>query len=204
MKTAMLTIAGDLSNTGWTPAAAALAAAESVIDSHRFATETDRVLARHEGDEGLALFPSTDELMAMGVSLFDLSRALEAGLKGEDVAGLLASYDADTLNATSPTTTSTPSSRPSTPTRWSGCCIGTASAPASDAEAQAPAGTGASCRCLPFFPIWLWPQGVDRMIARPGSIPGQPPFFNPESTIGSWRRPGPGFTEISGSGAGLT
>ncbi|MGD9681924.1 MAG: hypothetical protein AB7W16_12135 [Candidatus Obscuribacterales bacterium] len=98
MKTAMLTIEGDLSNTGWTPAAAALAAAESIIDSHRFANETDRVLARHEGDEGLALFPSTDELMAMGVSLYDLSGALEAGLKGEDVAGLLASYDADTLN----------------------------------------------------------------------------------------------------------
>ncbi|MBZ0188944.1 MAG: hypothetical protein K8F91_22055 [Candidatus Obscuribacterales bacterium] len=94
----MLTLSANLLSTGWTPAAAALAAAESVVDSNRFANDCDRILARYESDDELALFPSTDVLMVRGVNLFELSKAFEAGLTGEGFAGLFASMDVDTLN----------------------------------------------------------------------------------------------------------
>lgn len=53
-------------------------AAESIIDAHRFADLTDRVLARFEDVD--ALFPSADELTAKGGDIVVIADALSAGL----------------------------------------------------------------------------------------------------------------------------
>ena len=81
---------------GWTAEAMALASLAHTIDGYRFASETDAVLARHEGDEGLALFPSVDELIESGVELHALASALNNGLTGEAFA------EAAELHATHP------------------------------------------------------------------------------------------------------
>lgn len=83
---------------GWTAEAMALASLAHTIDGYRFASETDAVLARHEGDEGLALFPSVDELIESGVELHALASALNNGLTGEAFADCLRNLDVDTLN----------------------------------------------------------------------------------------------------------
>lgn len=83
---------------GWTAEGLAEVCLATQIDQYRFASETDAVLARHEGDEGHALFPSVDDLIERGVDLFGLASAFENGLTGEGFAELLSSMDVDTLN----------------------------------------------------------------------------------------------------------
>lgn len=83
---------------GWTLASANEAIVESVIDQHRFACIGDRVLARYEGDEGHALFPSTEELTERGINLEVLAAAFNNGLTGEGFAGLLSTMSVDSLN----------------------------------------------------------------------------------------------------------
>lgn len=68
--------------TGWTESDARDAAVEAVIESHRYADEADRVLARYEDVE--TLMPSYDELKGMGVNVVALAKALQNGL---DAAG---------------------------------------------------------------------------------------------------------------------
>ena len=62
---------------GWTEAAVA----EVVIDSHRFASHEDRVLALWDG-EGASetVMPSCQELVALGVDVVALAEALQNGL----------------------------------------------------------------------------------------------------------------------------
>lgn len=83
---------------GWTAEGLCEVMLSAQIEQYRFASEFEAVLARHEGDEGLALFPSVDELIERGVELFALASAFENGLTGEGFAGLLSSMDVDTLN----------------------------------------------------------------------------------------------------------
>lgn len=83
---------------GWTAEAVAAVGLACQIDEHRFASESDAILARHEGDEGHALFPSVDELIECGVELHALASALNNGLTGEGFAECLRSLDVETLN----------------------------------------------------------------------------------------------------------
>lgn len=83
---------------GWNADGVIHAVLAHQIDEHRFESDDDAVLARHEGDEGFALFPSVDELMAEGVNLFALNSAFEQGLTGQGFAEIHASLDVETLN----------------------------------------------------------------------------------------------------------
>ena len=76
---------------GWTRAAAEEASAESVIDHHRYADETDRVLASYE--DVPTFYPSFDELVALGVDVKAMAAALTEGTVnpadlGQDIATL--------------------------------------------------------------------------------------------------------------------
>lgn len=83
---------------GWTLASANEAIIESVIDHHRFAEPGDRVLARYEGDEGHALFPSADVLTERGLNVEELAAAFGNGMTGEGFAELLSTMSVDSLN----------------------------------------------------------------------------------------------------------
>ena len=83
---------------GWSGDGLAITVLACRIDEHRFESDADAVLARHEGDEGFALFPSTDELMEQGVDLMSLASAFDAGLTGSGFAEIYASLDVETLN----------------------------------------------------------------------------------------------------------
>ena len=68
----------DLTGTGWSESDAIEAALEARIEQHRYADETDRVLARHE--EVDTLFPSFEELKALGINVEKFADALDNGL----------------------------------------------------------------------------------------------------------------------------
>lgn len=70
-------VGSPVSDTGYRPEEIAEMWAESVIDRARFGDETDRVLGRYES--GLDLFPSAEELSAMGVDIIKLALALDSG-----------------------------------------------------------------------------------------------------------------------------
>lgn len=85
--------------SGWTGDGVIHAVLATRIDEYRFESEVDAILARHEGDEGYALFPSADELMGEGVDLFALCAAFENGLTASGFADIHASLDVETLNS---------------------------------------------------------------------------------------------------------
>lgn len=57
--------------------------AESTIDSHRFGSDADRVLARWDEGDADVLMPSADELGAFGFDIVGLAKALQGGLNAE-------------------------------------------------------------------------------------------------------------------------
>jgi hypothetical protein len=57
--------------------------ADSVIDSRRFSSVEDRLLARYDEEDVDALMPSADELSDIGFDVVGLAMALEAGLDAE-------------------------------------------------------------------------------------------------------------------------
>jgi hypothetical protein len=63
---------------------------DQVIESYRFACQSDRVLARVENDdEGFALFPCADDLRERGINVELLADLLVAGhVKVDDLGGL--------------------------------------------------------------------------------------------------------------------
>lgn len=64
---------------GWTESDAREAAIEARLEQHRYASDEDRILARYE--DVPALFPSYEELQALGITNLDqLADALDNGL----------------------------------------------------------------------------------------------------------------------------
>jgi len=69
-------------DTGWTESDMRDAATEARLEAHRYADETDRILARYEDVD--ALFPSYEELKALGITNLDkLADALDNGLSAD-------------------------------------------------------------------------------------------------------------------------
>lgn len=83
---------------GWTSDGLRESVLEAAIDSHRFPSETDRILASYGDDGGKAFFPSFETLVSMGVNVEQLAIALENGLQPEGFGQTLATLDVATVN----------------------------------------------------------------------------------------------------------
>ncbi len=76
LKNAQMVGSETQTDTGWTESDMREAAAEARLEAHRYVDETDRILARYE--DVPALFPSADELKALGITNLDkLADALD-------------------------------------------------------------------------------------------------------------------------------
>jgi len=64
-------------------------AVDAILDKHRFQSADDEMLARHEDEDGFALFASADELRDRGVNVEMLADLLEAGMVDADSVGSL-------------------------------------------------------------------------------------------------------------------
>lgn len=85
--------------SGWTLSDAEEALVDNVIDRRRFESEADRVLARYEDEEGLALFPDADSLRARGIDVARLAALLEIGLvRADGLDDMLHSLSVDDVN----------------------------------------------------------------------------------------------------------
>jgi hypothetical protein len=70
-----------IAQTGWSLADALDESISARLEAHRYGSDVDRILARHEDVD--ALFPDADELRTLGLDVVRLADALDAGLDAE-------------------------------------------------------------------------------------------------------------------------